>query len=235
MIQTVLSDTQVCELNSIRRKTDDPRNERVLSVLMSSDGMSPPDIAKQLKRHYNTIIDWLKRYQQGGITGLARDYSPGRPSERNAILRPLLEECLKLHPSDYGYPEEYWDTRLFQRLCQEKTGRFFSNDTIERALHDAGYVYKRPRKSVPDKAPSKAEKKAKVLSIINEIKQLLKKEETEILMLDESHFSTDPYVIRGWQKRGEPFFPKNIFEKGECYGIWSIQHQQVSFCLEKIR
>ena len=235
MVRIKLSEDQVRELNKIRRKTDDPRTERALVILMSNDGISPPKITKQLKRHYNTIIEWLKRYQKYGVDGLNRHYSPGRPSERNIFLKPLLEECLELQPIDYGYPEEYWDTRLFQRLCKEKTGRYFSFDTIERALHDAGYVYKRPRKTVPEKAPSKEEKKATVLSIIEDIKQILEKEETEILVLDEAHFSTEPYVIRGWQKRGEPFFPKDIFEKRECHSVWCIQYQQLSFHLEKVR
>ena len=235
MIRIKLSEDQVSELNEIRRKTDDPRNERALAVLMSNDGQSPPNIAKQIRRHYNTVTEWLKRYQKIGVVGLTRYYSPGRPSERNIILKPILEECLKRQPSDYGYPEEYWDTRLFQRLCQEKTGRSFSNDTIERALHDAGYVYKRPRKTVPEKAPSKAEKKATILSMIKDIKQILEKEETEILVLDEAHFSTEPYVIRGWQKRGEPFFPEDIFEKRERHSIWCIQYQQFAVHLEKIR
>lgn len=235
MIKITLSEDQVRELREIRRKTDDPRNERALAVLMSNDGKSPASIVIHLKRHYNTIIEWLNRYRKYGVAGLNRRYSPGRPSERNAILKPLLEECLDRQPSDYGYPEQFWDTKLFQRLCEEKTGRCFSIDTIERALHDAGYVYKRPRKAVPENAPSKKEKKATILATIEEIKQILEKEETEILVLDEAHFSTEPYVIRGWQKRGEPFFPKDTFEKRERHSIWSIQYQQLTFYLEKIR
>lgn len=233
MLRIKLSFDQVRELNEVRRKTDDPRNERILAVLMSNDGYSPPQIAKALKRHYNTVIDWLKRYKNGGVNGLTRRYSTGRPSDRNAVLAPLLDQCLMRAPSEYGYPELAWDVPLIKKMCMDKTGRAFSSDTIERALHDADYVYKRPRKTVPENAPSKEEKKAKVLSIINDIKMIMDEEDVEILALDEAHFSTEPYVIRGWRKRGELFFPADFLKKRKCHSVWCIQFRQTTFLLEK--
>ena len=115
----------------------------------------------------------------------------------------------------------------------EKTERRFSNDTIERALHDAGYVYKRPRKTVPENAPSKEEKKATVLSIINEINGIMDKEEVEVFALDEAHFSTEPYVVRGWRRRGEPFFPPHFSKKRERHSVWRVQFREREFLLEK--
>jgi len=234
MLKIKLSASQIRELNEIRRKTDDPRNERALAVLMSHDGLSPPQISKQIKRHYNTVIDWLKRYAKHGANGLMRRYSPGRPSERNTILAPILDRCLSRHPGEFGYPEQAWDTALIKKHCFEKSGRNFSNDTIERALHDAGYVYKRPRKSVPETAASKPEKKAKILKIIDDIKEILDKQDAEIFALDEAHFSTEPYVVRGWRKRGEPFFPPHFIQKTKCHSVWRIQFGTKKFLLEKM-
>ena len=234
MIRIKLLASQMKELNEIRRKTDDPRNERILAILMSNDGMSPPQIAKQIKRHYNTVVDWLKRYMKHGADGLMRRYSPGRPSERNTILAPIMDECLTCRPGDYGYPEQAWDTALIKKHCLEKSGRLFSTDTIERALHDAGYVYKRPRKSVPEIAPTKEEKLAKVMDIIKDIQEIIGKQDAEIFALDESHFSTEPYVVRGWRKRGELFFPAHIFKKTKRRHVWRIQFGPKMFLLEKM-
>jgi len=55
---------------------------------------------------------------------------------------------------------------------------------------------------MPSNAPSAAEKKAKVSEIIDKIKEN-KPEKLEVLFADESHFSNQPYVSRGWFKRGE--------------------------------
>ncbi len=57
-------------------------------------------------------------------------------------------------------------------------------------------------KTMPSNAPSPAEKKEQVDRIIDKIKQD-KSVELEILFADESHFSNQPYVSRGWFKRGE--------------------------------
>ncbi len=234
MLRIKLSVEQIRELHEIRRKSDDPRAERTLAVLMSNDGLSPPQIATCLKRHYYTVTDWLKRYAKHGAKGLSRRYSPGRPSERKMILVPILKQCLNQHPSEYGYPEQAWDTALIKKHCLEKSGRHFSDDTIQRALHDAGYVYKRPRKSVPEIAMSKEEKKAKVLDMIKDIQELLDTQEAEVFALDEAHFSTEPYVVRGWRKRGQLFFPANFFQKTRCDRVWGIQFGPAKFLLEKI-
>lgn len=235
MLRVHLSDEQIAQLEAIRRKTDDPRTERALAVLLSNEGLSPPKIAAQLQRHYNTVIDWLKRYMADGVDGLTRRYSPGRPSERDALLAPLLEECLCKRPADYGYPEQTWSTTLIQDLCRERTGRDFSDDTVERALHDAGFSYKRPRTGVPESAPTKEEKKSEVLACIEEIRELLEKEDAEILAIDEAHFSTQPYVIRGWHKRGAPFFPQDLATTGERHTVWCIQSVGGTFLLEVCR
>ena len=53
------------------------------------------------------------------------------------------------------------------------------------------------------------------------------------MFLDESHFSTDPYVIRGWSKRGQPFFPCNTGETRGVHDIWGIRAGKRWFLLEK--
>ena len=72
-----------------------------------------------------------------------------------------------------------------------------SGMTVTRTLKAMGYSYKRPTKTVPSRAPTKKEKAEGIQSMIEEIKNILSKGETEIYALDESHFSTEPYLVRG--------------------------------------
>ena len=60
-----------------------------------------------------------------------------------------------------------------------------------------GHSYKRPAKTVSARVPAKEEKAERIQSMIEWIKVLLSKGETEIYALDESHFSTEPYLARG--------------------------------------
>jgi hypothetical protein len=68
-------------------------------------------------------------------------------------------------------------------------------------LKKQGYVYKRSSKVVPKHAPSQEEKIARVKEIVEHTKADDRPSET--LFLDESHFSNQPYVERGWFRRGE--------------------------------
>ena len=63
-------------------------------------------------------------------------------------------------------------------------------------------LYKRFSRTTPQNAPTTIEKKKKVGEIVERIKQE-PPENIEILFLDESHFSNQPYVSRGWFKCGE--------------------------------
>ena len=55
---------------------------------------------------------------------------------------------------------------------------------------------------MPENAPSSTEKKERIAEIVADI---AKDDacDTEILFVDESHFSNQPYVSRGWFKCGE--------------------------------
>lgn len=233
MIRIQLTDAQCQALKAIRQKTDDTRSERALAVLLKHEGLNTAQIAVRLKRHYNTVAGWLQRYQIAGLDGLERLYSPGRPSERDALLAPLLEECLAQSPSAYGFHESTWSVAMIAELCERKTQRRFSDDTIGRALHDAGYSYKRSRRTVPDTAPSKEEKKEAVRCILNDIRKIMDHEEVEILALDEAHFSTEPYVTRSWCKRGKPFFPPVEQSSTGHHLVWCIQSGPTKIFLEK--
>jgi hypothetical protein len=71
-----------------------------------------------------------------------------------------------------------------------------------KSLNKLGFVYKRFSKTMPENAPSSTEKKARIAEIVEAIGKDTASG-TEILFVDESHFSNQPYVNRGWFKRGE--------------------------------
>jgi len=233
MIKIYLSKKDKKELSAIRRKTNDPRNEKALAVLLCRDNWSPAKIAKFLKRHYNSVTSWLKHYKEDGMASLSRKYSPGRPSERVVKFMPKLEGWLTKTPEAYGYKNGQWNVKLLREQYKKETGKFLSEDTIERALKDSGYSYKKPKKVVSAKAPSKKEKLEAVKEIIIQVKDMLKKEDTEVLFLDETHFSTEPYLVKGWYKKGIFFSSSKLFSKGGLHSAWRIQSGKKTILLEE--
>jgi len=233
IIKIELSGQDRSALESVRRKYNDYRSERALAVLHCAEGMKATKIAEILQRTVQTVCSWLKAYQESGIDGLNRDFSPGRPNIRRTQLLPKIEEYLRHSPRDYGWGEDIWSTKVMIAQFHKETGEPVSVDSVERALHDADYSFKRAKKSVPVNAPTKTEKLEKIKEIAKEIEGLKANGSIEIMFLDESHFSTDPYVMRGWHKRGKPFFPPDTAKKGKLHDIWGIRAGKRCFLLEK--
>ena len=108
-----------------------------------------------------------------------------------------------------------------------------SKDTVIRALNSMGYSYKRPSKTVPARA--KEEKAEKIQAMLEEIKAMLSRGETEIYALDESHFSTEPYLVRGWFKKKWPPQNRDKLQKRRSYIIWVLESGNTKVLLEEIK
>lgn len=232
-IRIQISEPERQELFLLRQKSGDYRSERALAVLHCADGKRPRQIADMLKRSSQAICQWLHAYQKDGLAGLDKDYSPGRPSVRKEKLIPHLSEYLAKSPRDFGWGEDVWSVKVLMAQFEKENGFAISRYTIIRALYDDGFTAKRAKKTTPAHAPSKEEKLQRVQEIASEIAGLRCNGDVEVMFLDESHFSTDPYVVRGWSKRGQPFFPPDSDETRELHDIWGIRSGKRWFLLEE--
>jgi transposase len=232
MLRVTLSPAEEKAVTRLRNQTGDPRSERALIILLSHQGNGPIEIGQQLKRNPHTIRLWIKRYLKDGLSGLERLYSPGRPKQQKAQLLALIPDWFSNGPAFYGYSTSLWTVALLCDQYLKTTGREVSPDTVERSLMEAGYSYRRARKSVPERAPSKEEKKQQVLELIDEIKGMMEKEETVVLALDETHLSSEPYVIRGWYKKNS-VLAAHPCQTGELHGFWRVESRGTTIYLEK--
>ena len=235
MIFLQLTEDEKKELEDFRKQASSKNSENSLMVLMSNEKKSPVKIAAMLKRNPHTVRLWLKRYIEAGIEGLQRRYSPGRPRTKRDKIAPIIQELLKLSPLDYGYHDRVWTIPLIIHHLKVKHKLTVSEDTVTRYLNESGYSYKRPAKTVSVKAPSKEEKQQAISKLIAEISELQQTEECEILALDESHFSNEPYLVRGWQKKRWPPSDTKFTEAGTSHLLWLLEFQHTQVLLEIIR
>ncbi len=235
MIRIELNDTQRDELKKYRSSAKSKNAERALMVLMNADGASPPQIAAQLKRHEHTVRDWLRRYQAHGLSGLNRRYAPGRSRQLREDVGQALEEAMLYPPSHFKYAVSLWTARLLVDWLATHKSIQASEDTVERALKERGYRYHRTAKRVPEHAPSKEEKQVSINKMIDEIKCAIDSQKCEILALDESHFSTEPYVQSGWQKKLWPPADPNPKKEGTTHRIWRLEFGDKKILLEERR
>lgn len=201
MIRILLSEEDKAALSRLRRDQKSNICERAHYVLLSDSGKSVSEIATHLSRNGHTIRLWLKRYLEEGIAGLKTKKQPGRPAKKALAIESRVQELLSKSPQDYGYQEAGWQINLL-RDWFAKQGIHACDNTIVKSLNKLGYVYKRFSKTLPENAPTPEQKKVRISEIVGEISKYCATD-VEIMFVDESHFSNQPYVNRGWFKCGE--------------------------------
>ncbi|MEA3452189.1 MAG: IS630 family transposase [Bacteroidota bacterium] len=202
-------------------------------VLKYSEGQKTNKIAEHLGLHHHSVRKWLKNYKENGIKGLKRKFAPGKTKDLRIQVQKEIESIIEKPPSEFGYPVNLWTTALLKNWLAEQRGIFCSQDTLERALKDSGYSYKRSGKKVSERAPSKEEKLEKMSIMLDEIKAKIKKGNCEIFALDESHFSNEPYVVKGWQKKLWFKTDSNASKAGKKDNIWLLEFKDRKILLEE--
>lgn len=233
MLKINLSEKEKSELKEYRRRENSRDAEHALIVQKSSEGIKTKEIAKLLNMHPHTVRKWINNYNQFGISGLKRKYAPGKTKELRIRVKKAIELIIEKSPSEFGYPVNLWTTALLKNWLLEQKGISCSQDTLERALKDSGYSYKRSGKRVSERAPSKEEKLKKMTEMLDKIKEKLKEGNCEIFTLDESHFSNEPYVVSGWQKKLWFKTDCNTSKTGKKDNIWLLEFENRKVLLEE--
>ena len=135
-------------------------------------------------------------------------------------------------PSKHGFPVSLWTTQLLCQWLKTEKKIVTSQDTVERALRAGGYTYRRASRKPPESGASKSEKAQVVKEMVEEILANIEGD-AQVLALDESHFSTEPYVVSGWQKKLWPPADTNTKAPTTHVSIWRIEFEDTKVLLEK--
>jgi transposase len=132
---------------------------RTLAVLEFDRGRPVADLARMLGVTRQSIYNWIEAYGQAHDPEALWDAEGrGRHPALDEDDEHLLEALLALSPQDLGAPHVSWTIPLIQEFLEVATGRRLSDDTLRRALHRLGYVWKRPRHDL-DPDPEREKKK----------------------------------------------------------------------------
>jgi len=234
MIKIQVTNKQRLELESFRQQASSKDSEKALMALLSNDGKSVPEIALMLKRNQHTVRDWLKRYRTQGINGLNRNFSPGRPNTMREKIKQYIHKIIGDAPINHGYQDSTWSVPLITYEVNKNLNLNASSKTVTRALKNMGYVYKRPSKTIPGHAPSKKEKQDTIKKMVQGILKIIDQKESVIYILDESHFSTEPYLVQGWFKKRWPPQDTDTKKKRKSHLLWMFEYQDTKILLEKV-
>jgi transposase len=132
-------------------------------VLLSVEqGLKVPQIAAIVRESEATVLRWLKRYLAEGVEGLHDAPRPGRPSELTEAYRAAWLAAVRRRPRSVGLPFSRWTLQRLVDSLAERTGIRVSDETVRRALKQAGIVLSRPQHKISSPDPAYALKKRRL-------------------------------------------------------------------------
>jgi transposase len=155
---------QIEELDHLYRTTKAPRlRTRAQMVFLSAEQrLKIPQIAAIVRESEATVGRWLKRYLAEGLNGLQDAPRPGRPSAVTEAYRTALLAAVRRRPRSLGLPFALWTLQRLVDYLAEKTTIRVSDETVRRALKQAGIVLSRPQHQISSPAPDYQVKKRRL-------------------------------------------------------------------------
>lgn len=131
------------------RNADGRLVRRAQALLWLGDGECVSHVGQRLQVSRQTLYDTVARFQERASQPMRErlqdEPRPGRPATARGVASQTVQELLPQPPRDFGYRAQNWTVGMLQTQLQQRHGRLVSADTLARALHQAGYRYKRPR------------------------------------------------------------------------------------------
>jgi transposase len=188
-----LSNQQLAELRAAHRAVRDVREAyRINAVILLGVGWKAADVSAALLVDADTVRDYFKRYEQGGLDGLLRMSYVGA----EALLDTEQLKALDAHLQRQLYPT----SEAVARYVEQRWGVCYTASGMTAVLHRLGYSYKKA-KLEPGKHPAPEVQEAFVEKYknINENKD----EDAAIYFMDATHPQHNPVIGCGWIKRGK--------------------------------
>ncbi len=147
-----LSDREIQELEQLYRDTKNADvRTRCDMILLSNEGLSPPKIAQRVRFSHDTVVRFVKRYNQEGIAGLANRPRPGRPRRVTDEYLAQLRDAIEQAPRDLGRPFSNWTTANLAEYLAERTGIIIGARQVENYVKAMDYRLRRPVRTVKHK------------------------------------------------------------------------------------
>lgn len=147
-----LSTQEVNELEELYRNTNEADvRSRCQMVLLSNEGLSPPQIAQRVRFSRRTVTRIIPRYEAEGLEGLMTKPRSGRPPKVTAAYKAQLLQAVEQPPRTLGLPFSNWTTANLAEYLREPTGIELSARQVENILKANDWRLRRPVRTVKHK------------------------------------------------------------------------------------
>ena len=165
-----LTDGELKEIEQAIRSDKRPEvRQRGIAIRWLHLGHKPVEVAEMQAVSQPTIYGWWKRFQTGGVEGLANRPHSGRPMKADEAYIEKLEKVIEQEPEELGYDFRIWTIDRLREHLAKKTGIELSEPRMRALLKKQGYRYRRPKHDLGHLQDPAAKKAADEL--LNELKK----------------------------------------------------------------
>lgn len=119
--------------------------QRLQAAFLRKQGKTLVEIADVVGRPFNTVSDWLRRFEKKGLKCAKDKPRSGRPRRLSSKQLLALKKELVRAPTGLGYSEGFWSTRLVQEHVKKRFRKRFVARHMRRLLQKMGFSLKKPR------------------------------------------------------------------------------------------
>lgn len=165
-----LTDDELKEIEQAIRSDKRPEvRQRGIAIRLLHLGHKPVEVAEMQAVSQPTIYGWWKRFQTGGVEGLANRPRSGRPMKADEAYIAKLERVIEQEPAELGYDFSIWTIDRLREHLAKQTGIELSEPRMRALLKKQGYRYRRPKHDLGHLQDPAAKKAADEL--LNELKK----------------------------------------------------------------
>ena len=139
-------------LRKLAKSESDPRvSRRLLAIANALDGMNRKNAARSAGMDRQTLRDWVIRYNEHGLDGLADLPRDGRPPKLNAKEKAELIRIVLAGPDPEVSGLSAFTREDLVQICKTRFAKTLHVTSMGRILRELGFSRQKARPSHPEK------------------------------------------------------------------------------------
>src|SRR3989338_3586113 len=178
-------------------------------------------IASIIKRDYDTVLEWVKAYNENGLQGLNSDKPSGRSSSLAAEQQDEVKNTVKMSPRNLGLKFSNWNCKNLAWWVFKKFHVKLRREAVRLLLHKLGFVLIKPTYKYV--LADKHERKRFLRRFRRKFKRL--KENDMLMFLDEASVKQHPNLQHKWSLKGSKEFIGTFGNHAKINVFGAISHE----------
>lgn len=151
-----ISDAGVMQLairQEIERSEESRYDHRLHGLLLVSSGRSCTEVGQLFGENATTVQRWVRRFEQGGFSGLREGERSGRPRALDDRKWRRIEADLRKTPRDFGFEASLWDGPVLSEHLDRSYQIKLGVRQCQRLFRKMGFRLRKPRPQVAQSDP----------------------------------------------------------------------------------